>query len=296
MERWTLWLKSYARDNTLSHAIFTILAAGEMNVATAHPPTSATLEMAHRLWDTSFWIISRKKKMKPASSQNYSPAASPVEHGGPIIDAWEAAYLRFETPEQEIQKFASRLLKLGASDWPRDSEIVELFCGRGNGLRALQSLGFTRLEGVDLSPRLVAEYQGPARCQVADCRKLPFANESKDVLIVQGGLHHLPILPQDLDQTFAEMRRVLRKSGRVMFVEPWLTPFLRFVHAVSANPLVRRLSPKMDALETMIENERTTYEQWLGQPEVIKQLARNYFSHVRESFEWGKWNFVGTPR
>ena len=67
-------------------------------------------------------------------------------------DPWEAAYLRFETPEQEIRKFVKRLRALGVSKWPRDNEIVELFCGRGNGLRALQSLGFTRVEGVDLSP------------------------------------------------------------------------------------------------------------------------------------------------
>src|SRR5712692_72481 len=120
----------------------------------------------------------------------------------PSPDPWEAAYLRFETPEQEIHKFVSRLRKLGADQWPRDAEIVELFCGRGNGLSALESLGFTRLEGVDLSPRLIAQYRGPAKCVVGDCRQLPFADRSKDVLIVQGGLHHLSTLLDDLDQTF----------------------------------------------------------------------------------------------
>jgi hypothetical protein len=39
-----------------------------------------------------------------------------------------------ETPEQEIQQFIKRLRKLGAGEWPRSSEIVELFCGRDNGL------------------------------------------------------------------------------------------------------------------------------------------------------------------
>jgi ubiquinone/menaquinone biosynthesis C-methylase UbiE len=211
-------------------------------------------------------------------------------------DPWEAAYLRFETPRQEIQKFVARLRKLGANDWPRDSEIVELFCGRGNGLHALQQLGFSRLEGVDLSPRLIAQYQGPAKCTVADCRQLPFADHTKDVLIVQGGLHHLPALPQDLEQTFAEMQRVLRKEGRVLFVEPWLTHFLKFVHALSENPLARRLSNKMDALATMIEHEKRTYEQWLTQPDSIVKLARTHFLPIHESFSWGKWNFVGKPR
>jgi len=76
-------------------------------------------------------------------------------------------------------------------------------------------------------------------------------------------LHHLPALPEDLEKTFSEMQRVLRKGGRVVFVEPWLTPFLRFVHAVSENRLARRLSNKMDALAAMIQFERRTYEQWL---------------------------------
>src|ERR1700681_3167479 len=87
----------------------------------------------------------------------------------PEPDRWEAAYLRFETPEQEIQKFIKRLRKLGAREWQRDSEIVELFCGRGNGLHALERLGFSRLEGVDLSPRLLAKYRGNAKCYEADC-------------------------------------------------------------------------------------------------------------------------------
>ena len=212
------------------------------------------------------------------------------------LDPWEAAYLRFETPEEEIQKFIRRLTRLGAPQWPRDAEIVELFCGRGNGLIALQRLGFTRLEGVDLSPRLLAQFKGFAKCRVADCRKLPFADRSKDVLIVQGGLHHLPTLPDDLDQTFSEMQRVLRTNGRVMFVEPWRTPFLTFVHLISEISPVRRISNKMDAFATMIEYEIRTYEQWLGQPELIKRIAHAHFVPDHEYFAWGKWNFLGTPR
>jgi ubiquinone/menaquinone biosynthesis C-methylase UbiE len=216
--------------------------------------------------------------------------------GAPLPDPWEAAYVRFETPEQEIHKFVSRLRKLGVAQWPRGAEIVELFCGRGNGLNALERVGFSHVEGVDLSPRLIAQYRGSAKCFVADCRQLPFADRSKDVLMVHGGLHHLPALPEDLEKTFLEMQRVLRKDGRVVFVEPWLTPFLRFVHAVSQNSLARRLSNKMDALATMIQFERRTYEQWLTQPDLIRKLVRAHFSPLHESFGWGKWNFVGHPR
>jgi SAM-dependent methyltransferase len=212
------------------------------------------------------------------------------------IDPWEAAYLRFETPDQEIRKFTGRLRRLGVSEWSRETNVVELFCGRGNGLHALTRLGFQNIEGVDLSPRLLAEYTGGARCYAADCRELPFADRSKDAAIVQGGLHHLPVLPDDLEQVFAELRRVLRPEGRVLFVEPWLTPFLRFVHALTQNLLARRVSMKLDALATMIENEKQTYENWLGRPQEISRLANRYFQPEHESFAWGKWNFVGRPR
>ena len=210
-------------------------------------------------------------------------------------DAWEAAYLRFETPEQEIQKFQDRLSKLGAAGWSRNAEIVELFCGRGNGLHALGRLGFTKLEGVDLSPALLAQYNGGAKCYTCDCRQLPFADRSKDILIVQGGLHHLANL-SDLESTIREMRRVLRRDGRVVIVEPWLTPFLSFVHGACENPLARRFSNKLDALATMIEHERTTYEQWLNQPKAILALTTEHFDASLQFIGWGKWNFVGTPR
>jgi len=229
----------------------------------------------------------------PAPQTEMSEAQTNPEAQNVLVpDPWEAAYLRFETPKEEIQKFIGRLNRLGAQQWPREAEIVELFCGRGNGLIALQHLGFTHLEGVDLSPRLIAQYKGI----VADCRKLPFAERSKDVLIVQGGLHHLPNLPVDLDQTFSEMQRVLRKDGRVMFVEPWRTPFLTLVHFVSEIPIIRRVSNKMDAFATMTEHEIRTYTQWLSQSGLICKTARAHFVPLHESFAWGKWNFVGTPR
>jgi len=208
-------------------------------------------------------------------------------------DTWETAYARFATPEQEIRKFVKRLKKLGAVRWPRSAEIAELFCGRGNGLHALHTLGFTRLAGVDLSEALLATYTGPVPCYVTDCRQLPFASCSKDIVIVQGGLHHLSTLPDDLEQTLLETKRVLRDGGRFVVVEPWLTPFLSFVHAVCRNPFARGLSKKIAALATMIAHEQRTYEQWLGQPQMILSLLAQYFRPDWYAIAWGKLLFVG---
>ena len=212
------------------------------------------------------------------------------------VTAWEAAYSSFETPEQEIQKFIRRLIAMGVSSWEKEYEIVELFCGRGNGLVALAKLGFSRIEGVDLSPSLLSQYTGPARCHAADCRTLPLDDGSKDIIIIQGGLHHLQTLPEDLDRCLSEMHRVLKANGKVLIVEPWLTPFLSFVHWVCRRKMARRLFSKIDSLATMIEHERETYHQWLRQPGRVWNTLDRYFVPECSACRWGKLMFAGRKR
>lgn len=207
--------------------------------------------------------------------------------------AWEAAYIRFETPEQEVRKFIARLRHLGAATWPKDAAVVELFCGRGGGLVALDRLGFSRVHGIDLSPRLLVLHQRRGRCAVGDCRHLPVHSLSHDLAIVHGGLHHLATLPDDLELTVGEVRRILKPGGLFIVVEPWETPFLEFVHRVGSRTVTRRLSQRMDALMTMIEHERHTYEQWLSQPQSIIAILTSAFEPIRMDQRWGKLLFVG---
>jgi ubiquinone/menaquinone biosynthesis C-methylase UbiE len=210
-------------------------------------------------------------------------------------DVWETAYARFETPEEEIRKFCRRLTELGVAAWSRQAEIVELCCGRGNGLQALSRLGFTRLAGVDLSAALISQYKGPATLYVCDCRQLPFDESSKDIVIVQGGLHHLKTLPDDLQRTLSEAARVLKDNSAFVEVEPWLTPFLAFVHRVCRSRIARRMSPKINALATMIDYEQETYEQWLGQPQTIVRLIEQFF-HGFVFNQMGKYMYIGRKR
>lgn len=208
---------------------------------------------------------------------------------------WEAAYERFETPKEEIEKFVRRLRAFGLDQQSKNARVVELFCGRGGGLVALEQLGLTNIEGVDLSETLLQQYRGVAKLHLADCRKLPFEDQSFDAVIVQGGLHHLPALPQDLDAVLSEVSRILRPAGAFYVVEPWLTPFLRFVHALVQQPLIRRIYGKGDALAEMIEHERETYEQWLEQPAEILRVFQRYFVLKQQKAAWGKLLLVGIP-
>jgi SAM-dependent methyltransferase len=212
------------------------------------------------------------------------------------VGIWEAAYLRFETPEEEVRKFLRRLERLGAAEWSRDWVILDLFCGRGSGAEALRRLGFTRVYGIDLSERLLRNHRQPNSTIVGDCTDLPVRSELADVAIVQGGLHHLLALPHDLARALQEIHRSLRPGALLVVVEPWRTPFLNVVHFLCGVRLVRRLSPKLDALATMIEHERSTYEQWLRSSASITELLAERFAVRHRHRRLGKLYFVGVRR
>jgi ubiquinone/menaquinone biosynthesis C-methylase UbiE len=182
---------------------------------------------------------------------------------------------------------------MGFEQLDRSLRVVDLFCGRGNGLRALQEMGFRNLTGVDLSPSLLQQAPPEASRIVADCTDLRFEPGSVDVFLVQGGLHHLPSLPTDLPRCLDEVSRSLAHTGLFCVVEPWNTPFLRAVHRVCANKLMRRLIGKFDAFATMVEEERVTYSAWLFSQSLIQAEVGRRFVPRMSCFAWGKWTFVG---
>ena len=210
--------------------------------------------------------------------------------------AWEAAYLRFETPDQEQRKFLARLRLAGAEAWRRDAVVLDLFSGRGGCANALYTMGFREVISLDLSPRLLRARPNVAGSTVADCRMLPIATRSVDVATVHGGLHHLPILPDDLASTLGEVARVLKPDGVLVAVEPWRTLFLDAVHWLCRLPAARRAFARVDALATMIELERSTYENWLARHHEILATFDRFFVCRRVRIRWGKLHYVGSPR
>jgi len=209
-------------------------------------------------------------------------------------EAWESAYERFETPDEEVAKFTSRFRSMKIDRFDKSIEVVDLFCGRGNGMIALDRLGFKHVEGVDLSLPLLQKHDSKGRyLYLADCRELPFDNGSKDLVIVQGGLHHLPKLPDDVRQTVCEVKRVLRPGGRFAIVEPYPTQTLPWIHWISERPFVRTASKKLDALAVMTDRERVTYENWLANiPQLREEIMRS-FEVEHDEITWTKWMFVG---
>ena len=232
---------------------------------------------------------------RPQTESTHTPVFWTQNHAG-VDELWEDAYLRFETPAEEVRKFLRRLRMIGAMFWPRTSRILEICCGRGSGLVALERLGFEHLEGVDLSPRLLRAYRGPARLYVGDCRHLNLDTASRDIVVVQGGLHHLSDLPEDLRATLSEAHRVLRPGGRFVCVEPWPTAFLHAVHLACRLPLLRAIWPRLDAFGRMVERETPTYASWLSRSAEILSLIEEYFEPDMRRIGWGKLIFSGTRK
>lgn len=204
---------------------------------------------------------------------------------------WEAAYSRFETSEQECRKFQGRLRRLGVGGWGSDRRILELFCGRGSGIRAWNALGFSHVTGLDLSRRLLAQYGGQCPVIGGDALALPFRPASFDAVCVQGGLHHLAALAE-VDRALQALREVLRPGGHLLVVEPWMTPYLRAVHFLSGCR-IGRLSKTLDAFATMVACERDTYERWLESGDAILGLFHRHFVIERWDVRWGKVTVVG---
>ena len=137
-----------------------------------------------------------------------------------------------------------RLLRL-----PRGGDVLEVGCGRGVALRALErKLEPRTLTGIDVDALLVAEAgaRSSARTLVADVRRLPFAGETFDLVIDFGTLHHI-VRPEE---ALREVERVLRVDGMLVH-ETRLAQLVAHPGRFTGAPLpwgeARRLRPRRTA-------------------------------------------------
>ncbi len=168
-------------------------------------------------------------------------------------------YYTATAPAQE--RFRSLAAK-GAAE----ATVLEYGCGQGSAAFALAPRA-ARLTGVDLSDVAIAQAKQRAKEQdlpntaflVMNAEALAFPADSFDLVVGIAILHHL-----DLRKAYGELARVLRPSGRAVFLEP-----------LGHNPLINWYRDRTPGL-------RTPDERPLRMDDI--RLASAYFRRVHASY------------
>ncbi len=107
-------------------------------------------------------------------------------------------------PNEELVRWASTL--------ERGSRVLEVGCGSGANLRALESFGM-KVWGVDVAePAVLAAGTASLQVKLGSAIELSFPSESFDAVCDVQCFQHLPT--EDLTLAYREAVRVLRRGGR----------------------------------------------------------------------------------
>ncbi len=111
--------------------------------------------------------------------------------------------------------------------------FLELMCGTGELMARYSTPPTVRKVGLDLTSRMLAHgskhHAGAGQFVCGDARRLPFADATVQVIVIQGGLHHVA---RHLDEVLKEIGRVLAPNGKLVCIEPcndnWIVAAIRW--------------------------------------------------------------------
>jgi len=101
---------------------------------------------------------------------------------------------------------------------PSDARILDIGTSTGTNLRMLRDLGFTNFEGLDQSEDAIrwCADKGLGKVTAGDVCKLPFADESFDLVLATDIIEHV----DDDVGALCEIRRILKPKGRALITVP----------------------------------------------------------------------------
>jgi len=153
----------------------------------------------------------------------------------------------------------------------KGADVLDYCCGNGYDSRHIaKTMAPKSVVGIDISDVSIdncskmAQQEGLSSLlsyRVMDAEELEFADNSFDVVIIYGVLHHL-----DLEKAFGEIKRVLRPGGKAIATE-----------ALIHNPFIHAYRKRTPDLRTVYETEHI-----LGRSKILG--ARRHFGRVSTRF------------
>lgn len=111
-------------------------------------------------------------------------------------------------------------------------KILEIGFGSGLTFLNLNEM-YKEIHGLDLTcdieevKKVFAKHNIYPHLQNGDARKMPYADDQFDTILIISTLEHLK--PNELDKAFLEIKRVLKPGGQVIYGVPVERPFMVFM-------------------------------------------------------------------
>ncbi len=160
--------------------------------------------------------------------------------------------------ENRYEEYAPWMRATMEFDQYSGQRLLDIGFGMGTDLFQFAKHGAI-VSGIDLTPRHVeitkkrfATYGLEAELHLGDAEKLPFADESFDVVYSFGVIHHTP----ETERVVAEIHRVLKKGGRAIISVYHRNSAFFWSRTVLTNYLLRRQFLKEPFRRTMARIEQ----------------------------------------
>ena len=147
-------------------------------------------------------------------------------------------------------------------DWQSDQSILDVACGTGSLLAAMNTRKQIRGFGIDISERMIelAKMRNPGmEFHVAGCEKLPYPDASMDAITVCAAYHHF----SDVGAFAKEAWRVLKPGGVIYLADMYVPSLIKIL----VNPFVPLLFKGGDV-------------RFYSPKEILRNFARHGFSEA----------------
>ncbi len=161
----------------------------------------------------------------------------------------------------------------------RKEKILDLGCGDGLNLNLLYKSGVKNLYGVDISSDLIisARKLTPnAKFYLASGEKLPFKDNSFDIVLVDSVFHHF----MQYEKVLNEINRVLKRGGNLCFIEPHRSIFRLFYDYVSSLSISRYI-PVLKKRSLSYMGEKKFMRHWLNTEDRFYEILDKIGFHCK---------------